>query len=175
MNLRISQGQATRSTFTFSRVTHFILHLLLHYVSPIPAAESLVHPLRTRVLTAAHPFARSRQSIVFPCSHEDVHAPPSWVSSLVDCGPVALRQKHVNLVASGGQRGGVRALFGCDSTELPHRFRVENIDDARVACGNIESLVHAIEKHDIWGAAQRILSQHLPGMRIERDQLTRIA
>src|SRR6202040_3788288 len=60
-------------------------------------------------------------------------------------------------------------------TELPHRFRVENIDDARVACGNIESLVDAIEKHDIWGAAQRILSQHLPGTRIERDQLTRIA
>jgi hypothetical protein len=41
---------------------------------------------------------------------------------------------------------------------------------ARVAYGNIEAFVHAIEKHNIWGAAQAVLSQDLPGTRTKRDQ-----
>src|SRR5262245_14240037 len=53
MNLRISQGQATRSTFTFSRVTHFITILLC------PTTRRLLYPLQMRMLTASHSFVFS--------------------------------------------------------------------------------------------------------------------
>src|SRR5215831_5679188 len=55
MNLRISQGQATRSTFTFSRVTHFISPSCASVLFLQPA-ERLLHALQMRMLTAAHSF-----------------------------------------------------------------------------------------------------------------------
>src|SRR5215813_11277221 len=54
MNLRISHGQATRSTFTFSRVTHFMLSLLLHY-APAPISLSWLRASRTRCKCACSP------------------------------------------------------------------------------------------------------------------------
>src|ERR1700756_1512974 len=40
-NFLISQGQATRSTLTYSRVIHFMRHLLLLWCSGLTSAEKL--------------------------------------------------------------------------------------------------------------------------------------
>src|SRR5215467_6551172 len=107
--------------------------------------------------------------------HSSTFRSASRVTSLIDRGPVTLRQKRVDFVASRGQREGVRSLFGCDSSKRLHRFRVEYIYGAGVAYCDIEAFVHAIEKHDIRRAAQGVPSQDLPGPRIERDQFPRVA
>src|SRR5436190_22347143 len=72
MNLRISQGQATRSTFTFSRVTHFMVLLLLLRARAqcLEPAERLLNPLQMGMLAAAHPFvffALQGPLISLPC------------------------------------------------------------------------------------------------------------
>src|SRR5262249_17969116 len=66
MNLRISQGQATRSTFTCSRVTHFMLNLLLHYLLTLIFSRRGASCSRCNAgcPSASHPFVLSRQSIV---------------------------------------------------------------------------------------------------------------
>ena len=84
-------------------------------------------------------------------------------------------QKRVDLVTSGGEREGVRAFFSRDASELLHRSRVDDVNDARVAHSNIEATTHAIEKHDVRLATQRVPAQNLSGSGIKRYQLTCIA
>ena len=52
----------------------------------------------------------------------------------------------------------MRALFGRDSSKPCHRSRIEHVDDAGIAYGQMEAFVHAIAKPG------------LPGARMERDQ-----
>jgi len=88
---------------------------------------------------------------------------------------MARREKGVDLIARRGERNGVRSLFGRDASELLHCLRVEYVDAARLAYGDIQASVHAIEEHDIGCATQGVLAQDLAGLRIERDQLARVA
>src|SRR5262252_4558994 len=67
----------------------------------------------------------------------------SDVNGLIDCRPVARGWKRVDLVAGRGERESVRSLFGCDTRELLHCLRIEYVDDAGVANGDVEASVHA--------------------------------
>src|SRR5262249_2456358 len=84
-------------------------------------------------------------------------------------------QKRINLVAGRTQCKGVGPLFGCYARELLHRLRVEYVDGARVSDGNVEALVYAIKKHNVWRSTQRVLTEDFSGMGIERDQHPRVA
>src|SRR5262245_60089277 len=99
-----------------------------------------------------------------------MRSPGSGVGDLIDCSAMAGGEKDVELVALWCERKRVRALFGRYASELLHRLRVEHVDGARVAYRDVEAFVYAIEEHDIWGAAQGILTQDFSGRRIERDQ-----
>ena len=88
---------------------------------------------------------------------------------------MARREKDVELVASGCERERVRPFFGCDASELLHGLRVEDVDDAWIANGDVEAIAYAIEEHDIWRATQGTLAQDLPRTGIESDQQSRVA
>src|SRR5262245_10470944 len=85
MNLRISQGQATRSTLTFSRVIHFML-ALLSSLGLLEAPQSIATaPLMTmlsRQMLPRDAFAAEMHKACFVCDRlpEYVHplrsAPP---------------------------------------------------------------------------------------------------
>ena len=66
---------------------------------------------------------------------------------------MAGREKGVELPAIGCERKRMRAFFGSDAPELLHRLRVEYVDGAWPANGNVETSVRAIEEHDVWRAA----------------------
>ena len=83
------------------------------------------------------------------------------VGDLIDCYPMVGGEEGVKLAATGCEGKRVRALFGRDASELLHRLRVEDVDGARAAYGDIKAFAHAIEEHDIdrrrdrWDARQR--------------------
>src|SRR5262245_24831102 len=74
-------------------------------------------------------------------------------SNLINCGAMAGREKGVELAAVGCERKRMRARFCSNASELLHRPRVEYVDGARAANGNVETSVRTIEEHDVWRAA----------------------
>ena len=80
-------------------------------------------------------------------------------------------QKRVDLLAGGGECERVRAFFNRDTAELLHCSRVEDVDDARVANGDVEASAGAVKKHDIGWAAQGVPAQDPSRSDIKRDQL----
>lgn len=86
---------------------------------------------------------------------------------------MAGREEGVELVAGGCERERMCTLFCGNASELLHRLRGEDIDDAWITDGHEEAVVHAIEERDIWGATQGILAQHFSRTRIEPTERIR--
>ena len=105
--------------------------------------------------------SRSRQRAV----KHDLLGPPS----LIDRGPVRLGKEGIDPVVGWRERERVRPFLRRNGFQESQRYGIHDVNDARVADGDVEVLSRRIEKDDIGHAAQRTLPLHLSGPRIKHD------
>src|SRR5262249_54367711 len=136
-NFLTSHGQATRSTFTCSRVIHLMKRLLWN-------AGTLRVARRSGRVDKNRCAMRSRQEgVAF--------------------APLAIERQRV---CAGFRRHHLRAA---------HRADIDDVDNARVADGDVKVSGALIEKDHVRSAAEDNIAKDPPRRGVDRDQYSRIA